>query len=539
MTPSSTAPSARVLGDLLREHTEAAPDREFVQCGGDWMTLGELDRASDRVAAGLQQQGLRKGDRLALMLPNQIEYVVLIYACAKAGVVQVPINTYLRGEFLRHQLAQSQAVGIVADGLGLRQTVPLLGALPDLRGIILVGDPPDGGDTPATTLDYSALAGCQAELDRPEISPADLCVIMYTSGTTGPSKGCMISHGYYTFIATTFIAAGWFTPGDRIFGASPLFHFSGQVQLVENALVAGGSVVVEPSFSATTFMARARETGATALFGMGAMAVAVLAQPEAPGERDHSIRQASWIPMSEAMQQQFYDRFGVPVISEVYGQSECWPATLGVVGAERKPASLGQAIPGVEIRLVDEQDRPVPVGEVGEICIRTDRPHMMFDGYWNNPEATVETFRYLWHHTGDNGRFDEDGFLYFADRKKDSLRRRGENVSSIELEQAIMKHPAVAQAAAHAVPSELTEDDIKVCLVLAPGVSPTIHELFDFFKSCLPYYAVPRYVEFLDALPANVNGRVQKFVLRERGITAETIDLVAKGLVVDKHERRT
>jgi crotonobetaine/carnitine-CoA ligase len=503
------------------------------------MTLGELDRASDRVAAGLQQLGLGKGDRLAIMLPNQIEYVVLIYACAKAGVVQVPINTYLRGEFLRHQLAQSQAAGIVADGLGLRQTVPLLDQLPDLRHIVLVGDPVGGDAMPGTTLDYSVLADCQVKLNPPEITPADLCVIMYTSGTTGPSKGCMISHGYYTFIPTAFVAAGWFNPGDRIFGASPLFHFSGQVMLVENALASGGSVVVEPSFSATTFMARARETGATALFGMGAMAMAVLSQPEAPEERDHSIRQASWIPMTEAMQRQFHDRFGVQVVSEVYGQSECWPATLGVMGAERKAASLGKPIPGVEVRLVDDEDRPVPVGQVGEICIRTDAPHMMFDGYFNDPDATVRSFRYLWHHTGDNGRFDEDGFLYFADRKKDSLRRRGENVSSIELEQAIMKHPAVAQAAAHAVPSELTEDDIKVCLVLAPGASPTIDELFDFFKSRLPYYAVPRYVEFLDALPANVNGRVQKFVLRERGITAETIDLAAKGLVVDKHERRT
>jgi len=488
----SRAEQDTVTAALARSAGRFGP-RVFLDFSGETYTYADVDRESSRLARGLIELGVRKGDAVATILDNNLEAVLSWFAINKAGAVSVPVNTAYKGEFLRHQLNDCGANIVIAESDYAQRVVDVEAGLSRAR-ILLQRD---GRLLKSARLEVRDLRSICSESHEPlpdANSPGDLALLIYTAGTTGPSKGCMISHGYYTFIPTAFIAAGWFTPGDRIFGASPLFHFSGQVQLVENALVAGGSVVVEPSFSATTFMARARETGATALFGMGAMAVAVLAQAEAPGERDHSIRQASWIPMTEAMQQQFYARFGVPVISEVYGQSECWPATLGVVGAERKAASLGQAIPGVDIRLVDDQDRAVPAGEVGEICIRTDRPHMMFDGYWNNPEATVETFRYLWHHTGDNGRFDEDGFLYFADRKKDSLRRRGENVSSIELEQAIMKHPAVAQAAAHAVPSELTEDDIKVCLVLAPGASPTIHELFDFFKSCLPYYAVPRYV---------------------------------------------
>jgi crotonobetaine/carnitine-CoA ligase len=532
----ATSQGTRVLGDLLREEAAADPDRPFLFCGGERLTLGQLDERSERAAAGLQQLGVAKGDRVALMLPNVVDYVVLVYACAKAGAIQVPVNTYLRGEFLRHQLAQSGATLMIADGLGMQQVAPLLEALPALRQQVLFGDA-EAGDT-ADYIPYDAVSECVVPLERPQLKPADVCVIMYTSGTTGPSKGCIITHGYYTFIPKAFKQAGWFGEGDRLFGATPLFHFSGQVMLVENALVAGGSVVIEPVFSATTFMQRAIETEATVLFGMGAMAMAVLAQPIAPNEKDHDIRQATWIPMTAEKQQEFTDRFGAEVVSEVFGQSECWPATLGVLGEHRIAGSLGTVIPGVQIRLVDDEDREVPTGQVGEITIRADEAHMMFGGYWNDPEATVDIFRHLWHHTGDNGRFDEDGFLWFADRKKDAIRRRGENVSSIELEIALMQHPDIQQAATHAVPSELTEDEIKACIVLVPGAEPRIEDLFDFFKKSVPYYAIPRYVEFMDALPANVVGRVQKFILRERGITPETIDLDALGLIVERSERR-
>jgi crotonobetaine/carnitine-CoA ligase len=535
---SPTTTRGRTLGDLLREEAALDPDRPFLKCASDWVTLSELDRWSDTVAAGLQSLGVEKGDRVGIDLPNCLEYVVLIYACAKLGVIQVPLNTYLKGEFLRHQLAQTEVSVLVSDGLGMQLVQPLMGGLPHLRQLVLVGDPPDDAQLPVT-IPYAQLKNTVTAPNCPDIKPSDVCVIMYTSGTTGESKGCIITHGYYTFIAPAFISYGWCMPGDTVFGATPLFHFSGQVWLVAMALSARGSVVVEPQFSATTFMARAAEEGATVLFGMGAMAMAIMAQPIQSVDRNHRIRQASWIPMTVDYQQQFEDRFGISVISEVFGQSECWPATLSPVDGPRKPASLGRPIPGVQVRLVDEDDNEVPVGDVGEIIVRADRPGMLFEGYWANPEATLQTFRHLWHHTGDNAHMDEDGFLYFVDRKKDSLRRRGENVSSIELEQAIAQHPAVAQAAVLGVPSEMTEDEIKACVVLRPGFDPDFGDLFAFFKKSVPYYAVPRYIEILDELPANVNGRVQKFKLRERGITETTIDFEAIGLVVERHERRT
>jgi carnitine-CoA ligase len=529
----------RVLGDWLRSEAAADPGRPFVQCGGGWVTLAELDQRSEAVAAGLQGLGVRVGDRVAVILPNSIEYIVLVYAIAKAGAVQVPVNTYLRGEFLLHQLVESGAVLAVCDSPALDQLRPLARKLPALRTLVLVGDASPEPVEQLPLVAYASLEDSGAALVPPALTPDDLCVIMYTSGTTGPSKGCMISHGYYCAIPAAFVSHGWFRPGERIFGASPLFHFTGQVTVIANALAARGSAVLEPRFHATTFMARAREVEATVVFGVGAMAMALLAQPRDGRDRDHGIRQATWIPMTEPDQRRFTERFGIPVLSEIYGQSECWPATLSHADdPNRRPSSLGPALDHLDVRLVGDDDLDVPAGQVGEILVRTKIPNRMFGGYWNNPAATAEAARDGWHHTGDNGRYDDDGHLYFVDRKKDCLRRRGENVSSMELERAILAHPAVAAVAVHAVPSELGEDDIKACIVLTRQQVPEIAEIFGFFKATLPYYAIPRYLEFLDELPLNQTMRVQKHRLRERGITGATIDLQAAGFVVERHERR-
>jgi crotonobetaine/carnitine-CoA ligase len=520
-------PPGRVLGDWLREEAALDPDREFVQCASDWMTLAELDSRSDRVAAALQSLGVRKGDRVAVNLPNRIEYVVLIYAIAKTGAIQLPLNTFLRGEFLRHQLAQTEPTFYLTDQAGLRMLAPVLPLLEHSPTVLQIDDG-----------SYAVLEASTEELTPVEISPNDVCVIIYTSGTTGPSKGCTITHGYYCNLVNVFIDRGWYEQGDLVFGANPLFHFSGQTWLVAAALAVRGSVIVEPSFSATKYMSRIRETGATNAMGMGAMGMAIMAQPPTGSDRDHKLRHITFMPSSPALITAFRERFGIEAFAEVFGQSECWPALLGDPRGPRRPGSMGKVTAGLDVKIVDDDDVEVPIGEPGEIVIRPTEPHRMFSGYWNDAEATVAVFRNLWHHTGDQGRVDEDGYFWFVDRKKDSMRRRGENVSSIELEQAMMKHPAVANVAVHAVPSELGEDEIKACIVLAPDSEPEPVELFEFFRTSLPYYAVPRYIEFLAELPANVNGRVQKFKLRERAITERTVDFEELGLVVARADRR-
>jgi carnitine-CoA ligase len=527
----------RVLGDWLREEAALDPDRQFVQCASDWVTLGELDRRSDRVAAALQARGVRAGDRVAINLPNRIEYIVLIYAIAKLGAIQVPLNTFLRGEFLLHQLRQTTPSLYITDEAGLRLLAPVLPALDSDPVLVLVGGAVDTADLPPA-IDYAEWEVSEAKLAAVEVAPNDVCAVIYTSGTTGASKGCTITHGYYCNLINVFIDLGWYEKGDIVFGANPLFHFSGQTWLVAAALAVRGSVIVEPAFSASRYMARIRETGATNAMGMGAMGAAILAQPPTEDDRNHKLRHITFMPSTPELVRRFEARFGIEPFAEVFGQSECWPALLGDPRGPRRPGSMGKATSGLEIKIVDDDDIEVPLGQAGEIVVRPTEPYRLFSGYWANDEATVGTFRNLWHHTGDQGRLDADGYYWFVDRKKDSLRRRGENVSSIELEQAIHKHPHVAAVAVHAVPAELGEDDIKACIVLAADAEITPTELFEFFRTSLPYYAVPRYVEYIAELPANVNGRVQKFKLRERGITELTLDFELLGLVVARADRR-
>ncbi|AWK76496.1 acyl-CoA synthetase (plasmid) [Rhodococcus oxybenzonivorans] len=529
--------SGRVVGDWLREEAAFDPDRPFVQCASDWVSLGELDRRSDRVAAGLQSLGIEKGDRVAVNLPNRLEYIVLIYAIAKAGAIQVPLNTYLRGEFLRHQLVQTTPKVYIGDSAAMEMLKPILSELTEEPQLVLVGD---AASTSAAqvSLAYSELESSATEFVAPTLSPSDVCAVIYTSGTTGASKGCTITHGYYCNLINVFVDSGWYEKGDVIFGANPLFHFSGQTWLVAAALAVRGSVIVEPAFSASKYMERIRETGATAAMGMGAMGMAILAQPRSDDDRNHKLRHITFMPSTAEFTAQFEERFGIAPFAEVFGQSECWPVLLGDPRGPRKPGSMGKLTKGLQVKIVDDDDVEVPVGESGEIVVRPDAPFRLFSGYWNNDAVSIDTFRNLWHHTGDKGRVDEDGYFWFTDRKKDSLRRRGENVSSVELEQAILQHSSILQAAVHAVPSELSEDDIKVCLVVTQKTQIDIADLFEFFRKSVPYYAIPRYVEFLDELPVNVNGRVQKFKLRDRGITDTTIDLEKLGHVVARADRR-
>src|SRR5277367_3175497 len=527
----------RTLGEWLREEAALDPGRPFVQCASDWITLAELDQRSDRVAAALQNAGVEKGDRVAINLTNRIEYVVLIYALAKAGVIQVPLNTYLRGDFLRHQLVQTTPKIYIGDNEAIQMLAPIMPTLSAQPLIVLVGEA--AADLPVRpALTYAQLEDCAAELVITDVVPNDVCTIIYTSGTTGPSKGCTITHGYYCNLVNVFVDAGWYEKGDIVFGANPLFHFSGQTWLVAAALAIRGSAIVEPAFSASKYMARIRETGATAALGMGAMGMAILAQPPDDEDRNHKLRHITFMPSTAEFIEQFEKRFGIAPFAEVFGQSECWPALLGDPRGKRRPGSMGKLTKGLQVKIVDDNDVEVPVGVSGEIVVRPDEPFRLFSGYWNDDHATVQNFLNLWHHTGDRGLVDEDGYFWFADRKKDSLRRRGENVSSIELEQAIIAHPAIAQAAVHSVPSELGEDDIKLCLVLVAGCAIEPAELFEFLRKSMPYYAIPRYFEVMDSLPANVNGRVQKFVLRERGITETTFDFEKLGHVVARGDRR-
>lgn len=529
----------RSISEVLERSAGSHPEKLLVDCGGERRSYAEMAEVAERLAAGLAGIGVAPGDRVAMLVPSRIEMIELFFACARLGAVQVPLNTFLKGEFLRYQLHDCQAETVVVDGPGLAAVTPLLPDLPGVRRVVATDavDPDVTGPLERVAYgDLAAGAGGAATLAAP--FPDDLASILYTSGTTGLPKGCMLPQGYFVHVGQVWSQACELRPDDVVFTAFPLFHLSGQALALMSALCAGLTVVFEPVFSATRFMARAGEVGATVTMGVGAMASAILATPPSAADRAHSVRFGTWNPLPPARQAEFEERFGTSVSAEGYGQTECAPVTFNPVSGRRRRDTVGLPAPWLEVQIVDDDDVEVPRDDVGEIVVRPLEPDSMFRGYWGRPEETVATFRNLWHHTGDYGRMDPEGFVSFVDRKKDALRRRGENVSSMELEQAIARHAKVAEVAVHAVASAATEDDIKACIVLAPGEETTPEELFDYFCGQLPYFAVPRYVEVLSALPKNAMGRVLKHQLRDLGVTAGTFDFEKLGLVVERSQRR-
>jgi crotonobetaine/carnitine-CoA ligase len=529
---------ALVVGEVLRHQAQARPDALFLWCGDDRMTFAEADARADSVAAGLAGVGVAAGDRVAFVSSNRPEMLEMLFGCARLGAIQVPLNAFLKGEFLRYQLADSGASTLVVDDAGYRAARDLLELLPDLRRIVVFDPADDTGTGGVPVLPYEEVRSGAGAVTAADLTPSSLISIVYTSGTTGLPKGCMLTHGYYLNVGKAVRHSVTMTPEDVYLTALPLFHGAARMMVVMAALGGGSTAVIEREFRASTFMERAIETGATLAGGVGAMAMALLAQPTSDLDRTHGLRWATWVPLGVQQQQLFEARFGVPTSAELYGQTECVPVTYSHISGPRNRASAGLPVSYLEVRLHDDDDREVGVGEVGEICVRPREPLVMFEGYWRKPEETLKAFRNLWYHTGDYGRRDDEGFITFVDRKKDALRRRGENVSSMELEMAIAGHPHIAEAAVVAVPSEVTEDDIKALVVVVPGETLEPEELFTFFKERLPYFAIPRYVELVPELPKNAMARVMKHLLRDRGVTAETWDFEALGFAVGRAERR-
>jgi crotonobetaine/carnitine-CoA ligase len=324
--------------------------------------------------------------------------------------------------------------------------------------------------------------------------------------------------------------------GDALYGCLPMYNSAAWVAHIYRALVAGIPVGLDPAFSVHTFWDRVRHYGATQIFTLGTMHIYLWQAPERADDARNPVRHAGCVPMPDPLIDPFKKRFGIDTLDQGYGQSEVLGMLHRYDTLPRKPGSLGQPLPGLEVTLLDDGDRPVAAGEVGEFCCRPTEPNTLFSGYWKDPEATVAAWRNLWYHTGDLGRRDENDELFFVDRKKDFIRYKGRNISSFQVEAAFMAHPAVAQCAAHAVTSaELeAEAEMKLCLVLKAGQTATPEELCRFVNDTAPYFFVPRYVELMSALPSTPTGRVQKYKLRERGVTPETWDARAAGFVVKR-----
>ncbi len=523
-----------VIGDLVRDRARTHGDKVLLRFRDQAFTYAETDRLSDRCACGFVHLGVGKGDKISLMLPNCPDFIHLWFGAAKIGAVEVPINTSYKGEFLRHIVDQSDSRVLVVDGQYLERLLLIQDDLRVLEKVVVVGECPKEtlGALRIPAVSFAEfLAAPEAALDV-EILPSDDQSIIYTSGTTGLSKGAIGPHMFWIVVAERLLEIRQGTADDVFYTFMPLYHFNAQVLTVLTTVVAGAQMVLSDKFSASGFWDDIRRYGATQFNYLGAVMPILAKQPERPDDLDNPARIALGAGCPPGVMEEVERRFGITCM-EGFGMTEIG-IPIHVRLDDRRPGSCGKPLDIYEIRLVDDQDEEVPVGEPGEIVFRPREPFTMMSGYYNMADKTLEAYRNLWFHSGDLGRQDEDGYYYFVDRKKDALRRRGENISSFEVERAINTHPAVLESAAVAVKSELAEDEVKICVVLKPGATLAPEELMRYADERMPYFAVPRFVEFMDSLPKTPTERVQKFLLKEAGVTPQTWDREKAGVEVKR-----
>ncbi len=505
--------SEMVLGRLLRSAAARHGDRVFIECGGVSRTFAETDKVANRIANGMAALDVGPGAKVAIMAANSHAFVYAWLGAARAGAVYVPINTEYKGEILRYQLDKADVTHVVIDPHLLDRLEAVAAELPKLAHVVLTQRSPDRPHRLPGHIAVSLLAEVMNASDADpgvKIASSDPLAISFTSGTTGLSKGVLASHAHVITFALDWIRCTDYGRGQTIYSCMPLFHAVASWLGVIPALMNGGRIVIAPRFSASGFWDDVRRAKADLAHGIFSMVPILMKQPPRPDDGDQPARRSYFAKVDEAFERRFNCR-----IVEVYGATETGVVTMMPPGEPRRVGSCGK--PNAEtfdVMIANAVDQPVAIGEVGEILVRPRRPFAMLTAYYNNPEATADAFRNLWFHTGDNARADADGYLYFVDRKSDSIRRRGENISSSEVESVLNRHPAVLECAVIAAPSELGEDEVKAVVVLRDGANATPEDLWAFCDEHMPRFWVPRFIELRTEMPKTPSQKIQKYVLR-------------------------
>lgn len=513
--------------------TPGAPFQSFA--GEEALSFREAWQRALDIAHALQQAGVCAGDRVSTLTENSGETVLLWFAVNLLGAIDAPVNPAFSGTLLEH------AVNLVESRLLIVQEklLPVLeasaAALSHVKQILVL----DGAPGPARQvagLSILSLAGLCSP--RPaDWRPAgarfsDTASILFTSGTTGPAKGVMVTHAQAFMTARQTAEGLWVSQEDVYYCAQPLFHMSPRFCAIYAALLTGAKVNLDLRFSAADWLRRIRETGATVTIGHGPLLEMIYAEPEQPGDADTALTRIGTSPFPKHIAADFERRFGVKGI-ETWGMTEinipCWHPQHEPL----RPGSCGKIREEwYDFRVVDpETDEELPPGKVGELVVRPKLPWTVSPGYYGNLQATLKAWRNLWFHSGDTGYVDPDGWVYFADRLGDRIRRRAENISSFDIEVAANAHPAVRESAAVGVPSEfLSDDDIKLCVVLNAGAALRPGDLLGFLARRLPHHMVPRYIEILPEMPRTPTQKIMKSKLRTAGVNAATWDRKAEGV---------
>lgn len=504
----------RTVGKLLADQAERLGDKMFLQHADGTMTYAALDAATSRAANALRAAGVKKGDKVAVMLPNCAEYVVMQFAVAKAGGVQVPVNNDFTPELLALTLANCDAEVLVID----ESFLPKLAASGRSLKHVFVR----GGSRGAFRAYDELLQASDARFD-PGVAWHEPVAIFYTSGTTGASKGVVLPHNHHFDFGCTLVQCARAGADDIWYVCSPYYHGLAQFMSTLPALLSGGGVALAERFSASRFWSDVRRYRATVAWMVYTMAPILLKQPERADDADNPLRVYYTVGIADSLIEPLEKRFGVRVL-QMMGSTEQGPVAYTPYD-RKKPGAVGMVnTRDFDLHIVDEFDEELPVGSVGEYVSRAKRPFVRMTEYYKNPEATLAATRNLWLHSGDAARIDEEGWVYFEGRLKDSIRRGGENISAFELEALAGTHPGVEECAAFAVPSELGEDEIKLCIATPGGQALNLAAFHEFCRHKMPKFMVPRYLEVVDTIPKTGTGKVEKVKLQKRGLTAATWD---------------
>jgi carnitine-CoA ligase len=508
----------RTVGAVLEAAATSRPFDKAVIFEGRTLTNDELFADAKRAQRLLSAAGLRQGDRLLIMLENSIDYLSIWLGASLAGIIEVPINTGHVGQMLKYTMSDSGARVIVTESTFLDRIFDAAGVDSQLQDVLVIGEQLPGGTPPVglrlrlfADVDLTPQSG-NATDDEVTVRERDPIGVLYTSGTTGPAKGTLVSHRHAVEYAAGCAELLQLSPGDVYYAPLPLFHIAGQWAVVLAALTSGATTVITRRFSVVEFWNDCDRHNVTTTFLLGAMAQFLIGQPSEARDAQHSLDRILMVPLVEGLEE-FRSRFDVRVTT-AYGSTETG-APLGANFDVVETSATGTPRPGYQLRLVDDDDEEVSAGQVGELCIRHEEPWVTMIEYLGKPEATAQAFRNQWLHTGDSMRVDNAGIYYFVDRLGDTLRRRGENISSFEVEREVYAHPAVLECAAIGVPSPHTEEDLLVVVVARPEHELSAADLREFLAERVPRFMVPDRVIVLDALPKTPTGKIQKSALRE------------------------
>ncbi len=509
------AVSDLTIGHVLADKAATHGAKTFLTFlpDGRNFTFRDVHVLSNRIANGLSAAGITAGEHVGVLMENSPEQLLLYFALGKIGAVAVPINTAARGQLLTYYMTHSDAVALIADSDLLVHAEEVAADCGNI-GLRIALKSTAETVLPAGVADFATLLEGSEETPAAVAKFSDLAFLLYTSGTTGPSKAIMFTHAYSLLYGIDQAENYGFRETDVVHICLPYFHANGLLSHTYGPLALGASVALSRRFSASNFWREVRESKANVISLLGSMANILWSLPPDPRDAENEVRQATVAPVpSDATG--FEKRFGLRLLS-TYGLTDYGLGCIfNLDDPLTKLGSAGRPRKYMRIAIVDDNDFQLPPNEVGEIVMRSELPWNTSPGYFKMPEQTLTSRRNFWFHTGDRGFLDDDGYLYFADRKKDSIRRRGENISAFEVEQVIQTHDAVQDTAVFAVSSPLGEDEVAASVVLREGKSVTPAELIEHCRRNMSYFMVPRYIRFAPDLPRSPTHKVEKYKLRK------------------------